>query len=233
MKLRPILVFWHRWFGLLAAGWLFVLGLTGSILVFCDEIDRVLNRDLRRVAGSTERLPVAALVAVAEATRPGAYGSFVDLSESDDESVVVYLAARPEPDAVGAGTNRADLPPGLQVSVEPYTGRVLGERVFGAWSLDRRHLPSFVYQLHLDLNLGGGMAWFLGLVAALRLLDHVPAVALSFPAPRLWMKSLRVRRGARGFAWLYGLHRTAGGRATARRRGPGAYLAGETRGRRS
>ena len=53
VKLRPILVVWHRWFGLLAGLWLFALGLTGSILVFHDEIDQALNHDLLRVARST------------------------------------------------------------------------------------------------------------------------------------------------------------------------------------
>ena len=39
MRLRPALVLWHRWFGLLGALWLFLLGATGSILVFYEEID--------------------------------------------------------------------------------------------------------------------------------------------------------------------------------------------------
>ena len=32
-RLRPLLVFWHRWFGLLSAVWLVLMAVTGSLIV--------------------------------------------------------------------------------------------------------------------------------------------------------------------------------------------------------
>ena len=44
MRTRPALL-WHRWFGLLGGVWLLVIALTGSVLVFHEEIDHALNPD--------------------------------------------------------------------------------------------------------------------------------------------------------------------------------------------
>lgn len=201
-RLRHGLVLWHRWFGLLGGAWLFLLALSGSLLVFYQEIDRALNPDLWRLEVSGEPLPVAQLVAAAEAAHPGSYASNVDLPNEPTDPAVIYLGAR-------QGTD-LELPAGLHVFVDPYSGEVLGERVFGALRIDRRHFAHFLYQLHMNLFLGVPMTLFLGLVGFLWALDHVASVILSFPTPRKWIESFRVRRGARGFPLVYGLHRAGG-----------------------
>jgi len=38
-----------------------------------------------------------------------------------------------------------------------------------------------LYALHMDLMLGPAMAWFLGLIALLWTLDHIPALMLAVP----------------------------------------------------
>ena len=70
MRLRPALVLWHRWFGLLGALWLFLLGATGSILVFYEEIDHGLNADWF-TASPGPTLPVSQLVGAAIGAHPG------------------------------------------------------------------------------------------------------------------------------------------------------------------
>lgn len=205
MKLRPVLVLWHRWFGLLAGAWLFVLAATGSVLVFYEEIDRASNPDLWRVEAAGERRPAGELVAAAEASRPGSYGSYVKFPAEATEPLVVFLSPR-----AGSGAPLEPIEPGLHVFVDPYTAEVLGERVFGAFRIDRRHLAHFLYQLHMDLHLGRYATMALGLLALLWVLDHLIAAWLSFPKLRRWRESFRVRRGARGAGLVYGLHRASG-----------------------
>ena len=196
-----------------AALWLIVLGLTGSTLVFYEEIDRALNPDLWRLAATpaAEGAPAADLVAAAEAVRPGAAAAtYVDLPNRPGEPAEVYLAPRPGLAGAAAAAAAEAVPAGLHVLVDPADGRVLGERVFGAFRLDRRHFAHWLYQLHMDLHLGPRARWLLGLLALLWIVDHLPAAILSFPAPKKWRRSFAVRRGTTGSALVWALHRASG-----------------------
>lgn len=51
----------HSIFGLIAGGFLVVIGFTGSLLVFGHEIDRLLNPNLWYVKAEEERLSIDAL----------------------------------------------------------------------------------------------------------------------------------------------------------------------------
>lgn len=201
-RLRNALVLWHRWFGIVAGLWLFLLAVTGSVIVFYAEIDHALNPDFWDLPAGREPLPVGRVTAAATAGHPGTYASSVDLPNDPTDPVVVFLASRPD----------AEVPvePGFHVLVDPATAQVLGERVFGAFRLDRRHLAHFFYQLHMDLHLGRVATAALGLLALLWALDHLAATVLSFPKLARWRESFRVRRGARGAGFVYGLHRASG-----------------------
>ena len=71
MKVRPALVLAHRWFGLLGAIWLFLLGLTGAILVFYWELDHALNPELFRPSGAQEQISFQDAACAVEATAQG------------------------------------------------------------------------------------------------------------------------------------------------------------------
>jgi uncharacterized iron-regulated membrane protein len=202
-KLRTALVVVHRWFGVVGGLWLLALALTGSILVFYEEIDGALNPDLAPLPTLGPGATFDAIAAAAVERHPGSYASFVHLPHHAGEPMAVYLAPR-------AGVDPESVPAGLHVFVDPATGGARGERVWGAPRLDRRHFAPFLYKLHMDLHLGAPMAWFLGLLGLAWALDHVVATLLSFPTPSRWLESFRVRRGARGFPLAYGLHRALG-----------------------
>lgn len=199
--LRRSLAFWHRWFGLLAAGWLFVFGLTGSILVFYQEIDRGLNPEWRapRPEGAVPR--VDPLIAAAEAAQPGAHVFFIDLPDDETEPARMSFAGR---------EGFADPPAGLQLFGDPFTGALLGERRFGAPKFDRAHFATIIYQLHVNLMLGPVFTWLAGLVAFLWIVDHIAAAALAFPTARKWARSFRIRDGAKGHKLVFDVHRAGG-----------------------
>lgn len=202
MTLHAALLFWHRWFGLIAAAWLFVFGLTGAILVFYQEIDRGLNPEWRAPKPADARARVDALIAAAEAKRPDAHVFFIDLPDSGAEPARLTFSARNDA--------AAPLPSGLQVFGDPYTGEILGERRFGALKFDRAHIATLIYQLHVNLMLGPVFTWLGGLVAFLWIFDHVASAALSFPTMRKWAQSFRIRKGAKGHKFVFDLHRAGG-----------------------
>lgn len=202
MRLRPALLTWHRWFGLAAALWLFLLGLTGSVLVFYGELDRALNPGLWQVEARGEPLPTGALVARVEAAKPGAYVSYVTMPDGPGRPAVLSVDAKP-----GSGLT---LPDYMEIFVDPHTGAILGERDWGAFRLDAAHLMPFLYQLHMDLHLGPWMVWVLGLVSFLWVFDHLAAAVLSFPSAAKWRDSFRIRRGAGGHKLTFDLHRSGG-----------------------
>ena len=196
--MRAILVLWHRWFGLFAALWLALMGLTGSAIVFYDELDTWLNQDLRSTHNSGRQTPVDSWIAAAEAHRPGGKAYFADLPNEAGETAYVTLAF-PE------GEHGP-----LNVYIDPHSGAVLGERELGVVRFDRRHVMNLLYDLHLDLLLGDTMYWFLGLVAFLWLLDHFLVLGISFPAARQWWQSFLLRKSATGVKFHYDLHRSSG-----------------------
>jgi uncharacterized iron-regulated membrane protein len=204
MALRPVLVLWHRWFGLIAAVWLLLLALTGSFIVFMDEADRALNPDLRRVEATGEPLPVQALVDAVATARPGTFVDYLLMPTNPTDSVLVFNApvltpGRPTPDHEFR-----------QIYLNPYTAQILGDRRFGEPGFDARRFSQFMYQLHMDLNLGPVATWLLGLLALLWVFDHVASAMLSFPTARRWMESFRVRWKSGSAKITFDLHRAPG-----------------------
>lgn len=201
--MRGLLVLWHRWFGLTAALWLFLLGGTGAILVFHSEIDHALNPDIFTAAKGPSR-PITEIAAAAAAARPGHVTSYIELPHEVGEPALVHMSRRPDlPDPAGAQ-------PDWQVFVDPATARVLAARDYNAIDLSRRGITNTLYKFHSTLQLGEWAAWLLGVVALLWVLDHIPGVILAFPNPARWRESFRIRRGTRGHKRTVDLHRAGG-----------------------
>lgn len=201
MKTRPALLLWHRWFSLFAAVWLLILAITGSLMVWSDEIDGWLNPDLRHVAVTGDPLPVQALVDQLEGAYPGHHVDYMMLPSDSGNSVLTFIAPNgPTPDDYVL----------KQTYVDPYTGRILGQRVFGEAGLDGRRIMQFLYQLHMDLSLGPWGYWFFGLIALLWMIDHVISMILSFPNPARWRQSFLMRWKTGGYRFTFDLHRAGG-----------------------
>jgi uncharacterized iron-regulated membrane protein len=199
---RPSILLWHRWFGLIAGLWLFLMGATGAILVFYAEIDRALNPDLFTASAGPAQ-PVDRWVAAAQARHPDRAVRFIDLPNTAGKSATLWLE------------KRADLPPdpresNWQVFVDPATAEVLGDRDYSAIDLSRRGITNFLYTFHHTLHLGETVAWLLGLVALLWLIDHVASVVLAFPTAARWRQSFRIRPGVHGHKRVFDLHRAIG-----------------------
>lgn len=186
----------HRWLGLTVGLLLVVAGLTGSALVFREEIDVALNPELRRVVPRVVRDAAidaaggplqAALDAVARAY-PAELATRVRMPRDAAGSYEVWLGAAPDRYAY----------------VDPYTARVLGAR------RPTEFLTGWLFQLHahaLAGDAGEGVVGANGLVLAVLTLT---GLVVWWPGQRRLRAALVVRRDAGAARTTYDLHRAAG-----------------------
>ncbi|MEW4447778.1 PepSY-associated TM helix domain-containing protein [Qipengyuania sp. JC766] len=200
MRARPAFRFWHRWFGILGGAWLLLLALTGSAIAWYDELDGVLNPDLR-VAELTDGPPTSidAVVASAQAALPGFEPGNILVSQSPDRTH--WLLGR---QTLQDGSARP-----VQAFVDPGTGEFAGWRESGRLSLHRHYLPDLIYGLHTDLLVGEIGVIFVGLLSLAWLLDHFLSLPLAFPRLGKWLSAWRVGGHAGSLRRLWDRHRAS------------------------
>jgi len=197
---RPLLVLVHRWVGLVMAGFLLIAGLTGALLAWNDELEAAISPQLFRVTPPvTDAAPMDPLVLRerVQAAYPQALVAYAPLTVEPGHALVLRLFAQPDP-ATGIEPEL----PNDQVFVDPYTGRILGERKRGDLSQGLKNLMPFIYRLHYQLALGVVGSYAFGVIALLWTLDCFVGAYLTFPAPvRKGLKSGKAEK-AGGKPWL-------------------------------
>ena len=135
-------------------GFIGLAALTGSVLVFGQEIDRLLNPDILSTtppAPGTAPRPLAELVAAAtahqQARDDGPWQALSLLPPRHETGVGALLFKARDPDAEGRGRFH-------QVLVDPFTARVLGDRSRSGHELDRRNFIHLLSEIHGKLLLG-------------------------------------------------------------------------------
>jgi uncharacterized iron-regulated membrane protein len=204
---RSFWVWLHRWTGLAVAGFLAIVGLTGSVLAFKDDLDLWLNPDLLRVAPRDgPMLDPLLLREKAEALVPRYRVDGAPLHLEAGHSYAAGLAPRMKAQAAKDIVASPEFLAGVfdddaarMLYLDPYTGEKLGERKLGEVSLSRKNIVWFLYRLHMTLALPEGYvglgARALGVVALLWTIDCFVSFYLTFPM-RL------VRSAATRKSWL-------------------------------
>ena len=135
---RKLIFNTHMAVGLCAAVILAVMGITGAFLAYEYELDRAFNPKLFIVAAQAQRLPLTKLMEVVQRAHPTANLTVLDLAAlADNRADVSYQI-----DIVDRGKAEP-----THVFIDPYTGRILGER-------DGLGFPGTVHEFHSNLLLG-------------------------------------------------------------------------------
>lgn len=210
LRLRPVLVTLHRWFGLFAATFLFIAGTTGAIMAWDQELDAWLNPHWFRPWSHAPFMSPLDLADRLEQADPRLHVSWMPLSIEADRTLMVSV--RPTLNPATGQPHELNFD---QVVLDPGTGHVLGQRRWGEASLARENLIPFLYKLHHTLHLPsvGGFdlsTWFMGMVAMAWVLDTLIAMWISFPNLRQWKRSFALRWSAGGHRRLFDLHRSGG-----------------------
>jgi uncharacterized iron-regulated membrane protein len=193
VRLKRILSFLHLWCGLLLFVPLVALGLSGSVLVFHDEIDRWSGTAPPAASGAGPARSVAEIIEAARAAVPvGATATAVRIPEVPGEPATVRFANRRDPDAPPVQG-----PPGIAGTAPVYvdaatlellgTGQVLAPG--GSRSFTR-----LMHDLHGNLLIGGRtgrevVGWF----GVVMLFLGVSGIVMWWPRRGQWKRGFTVR----------------------------------------
>jgi uncharacterized iron-regulated membrane protein len=206
---RAFWVWLHRWAGLGMVAFLVVVGLTGSLLAFNAELERVFAPQLfAKARQGQERLDLASLALRAETMIPR--GRVVSVSYTEPDQVGVDFAARKDP-----ATGRLYDLGFSEFFLDPWTGEELGRRRRGDLSQGLINVMPFVYKLHWTLAVGEIGRWTLGIVALIWTLDCFNGFYLTLPVSsaafwRRWKPAWLIKRRAGFYRLNFDLHRAAG-----------------------
>ncbi len=210
LRLKKRRMLWlsvHLWIGLLLGFFLAVFGLTGSILVFYEEIDNVLNAELRVVQtpkqGESAYRSLAEIESAAITAMPSnAKLNFVDYPTDTTAS---YKFGFVIPTAV------ADEKDIWQVHVNPYTAQVLGKHLIKkAEDILPSALMPFIFQLHFALLAGDTGIIIVGIMGVILLFSVLTGLIVWWPLTGRWRRVFGIKRNTSVERFNHDLHQTSG-----------------------
>lgn len=199
----------HRYMGLTMAGFLVIVGLTGSLLAFNFELERAFAPELfAKPRDAASRLDLATLAEQAQREVPA--GRVVSVSFVQPDQASVWF----EPKAAGAVPKAAAL--GFdEFFQDPWTGKALGTRTGTNPLHGARYLMPFIYRVHWTLVLGNAGQWILGSVALLWTIDCLAALYLTLPRTFVpfwarWRRAWKIKHTTNPVRLNFDLHRAGG-----------------------
>jgi uncharacterized iron-regulated membrane protein len=160
--LRKVLLNLHLFAGLVAGVFLILLGVTGSVMVFEDEIDRALNPKLTWIIPGGKRLTLTDVKSRLEERYPG--------------RTIVGFSIPPRNDmAWGAALQSTAPQEPLNVVFNPFTVDVLGT------DSDRNNFVGHLHDFHLRLSMGEWGGFIVSLAAVFLLFLSVSGIVLWWP----------------------------------------------------
>ena len=159
----------HLYLALIAGFFFALMGLTGSISVYREELDELLNPQLVIEQPSGKRQSLDKIMAAVQSAHPNRYGSWtLEMPRSAHSMITVWYDKPRE--------TFFELYAPLMVSVNPYTAEVVASRFWGqtaaTWLLD----------LHTQLNLGRFGWKAVGILGLLLMVSIVTGVYLWWPS---------------------------------------------------
>lgn len=204
-RVRRFLLMLHLTLGLAVGALLALTALTGSLLVFYVDIDRMLTPELAvqagqgggQEAGRAAPVPLDRVVQALREAHPARGGGWrLELPDGPGHPIM----ARYMKPAETAGKSFAP----LMVAVNPYSGEVLSSRFWG------RTAMTWVYDLHYLLLAGEGGQLVLALGGVGSLLILASGVYLWWPAAGKWGRALQPRLRSGFVRQVFDIHVLAG-----------------------
>ncbi|MBD2775786.1 PepSY-associated TM helix domain-containing protein [Iningainema tapete] len=192
-KLRHLAFYLHRYIGLAVGLLLVLIGLTGSLLVFADEIDHfLLNRQMGHIIPSGQRVSIESVlntVKTAYSNQPELKLNVIRTLPEPDVPYQIFLAS-----PTGART---------EIHVNPYTGAIMGSR-----SGDY-HPMALVLKLHYQFLAGETGQQIIGVVGLLFFILSITGIIL-WPGWRKLISGVRIKLKAHPKRKSFDIHKVAG-----------------------
>ncbi|MBZ4191885.1 PepSY-associated TM helix domain-containing protein [Niabella beijingensis] len=151
---------WHLYLGIIAGALLAVVGLTGSILVFSDEIDQAFNKELFFSMKQQKRYSLEEIAAIVPQKYPGKKVDYVYLP-AENQPNLSYVCYNFETEE--------------QFFIDPYTAELAGKR------LHHSSFIGFVTELHTNLLMPGPGQYIVGLATLCLLILTISGLRLWIP----------------------------------------------------
>lgn len=182
----------HRWLGLIAGLGLIVSGLTGSALVFRQEIDAALNPELLEVLPAPSHTPLQEILDDIRRTHPGEVPTRIRMPQRAAGTYEIWIGEAPD----------------RYVYADPYRGTLLGER------RPTEFLTGWLFLLHTQLLAGPIGKQLVGIGGFALMLIGITGLLLWWPRGKqggwgAWRRRLVVHRGSAKRV-THDLHRITG-----------------------
>lgn len=217
---RQFWVLLHRWVGLAMTIFLVIVGLTGSLLAFYPELEKLLNPQWYPDSPPSAWLSAGELAYRIETNNPSlkvgeiSLVSFSGVSSAWVKGRNDQVSGKP----VELGYD--------YLILNPSSGEVLDRVEYGSVSQGWKNLMDFIYELHWTLAIGSFGMWALGICAVLWTLDCFVGFYLTLPASRRtqskqnvpsqkswwqrWKCAWKCRFGAGTYKLNFDMHRAGG-----------------------
>ncbi|OAI05736.1 PepSY-associated TM helix domain-containing protein [Methylomonas methanica] len=182
----------------LSLGLIFALiGLTGSLSIYREELDSLFNPQLRVDAPQTPALSPDKIVAAVRVAHPDRHGAWtLEMPRTPDGMITAWFEKPKESvDAFYAP---------LMVSVNPYTGQVVDSRLWG------HTLTTWLLDLHTQLQLDGFGRNALAVLGGLLMLSVFSGLYLWWPGWRALPRAFSVSPNTGLMRLLFDSHRLLG-----------------------
>ncbi len=189
--MRKLIFKAHKYLGLCVGLLLAMSGLTGSLLVFGEEIDAFLNSSLLRVehAGQVQKASLEDVLKSVRQAYPNENLARIRLPREAAETYEVCFEAKADPRCA---------------YVDPYSANVLGSRV------PAHSFKSRLFYLHRRLLSGETGQTIIGIGGIILLLLSLSGVVLWWPGRRNLARGWKIRWRSSRYRINYDLHRIIG-----------------------
>ncbi len=182
----------HRYLGLAAGLVIAIVGLTGSLLVFESEINHfLLQFQFGQIVQQQQQVSILSVIDNVKAAYP------------DPNLALSYLGLPQEPDAPIQVEMQFPNKPTLEVVVNPYTGKILGDRN------SEYAIMSVIYNLHYSLLAGDIGVAIVGIAALLLLILSITGIML-WPGWRKLITGFKIKWNAHIKRTNFDFHKVAG-----------------------
>ncbi|MFB2983435.1 PepSY-associated TM helix domain-containing protein [Microseira sp. BLCC-F43] len=189
MKLRYFSLFLHRYAGVMTGILLVIICLTGSVLVFSEEIERLLNPKLFYVTPQSQQISVQRVVDTAQKAYPELKPQRVLVPQKPNETYTVLMTSPQERFT--------------DVFINPYNGKILGSR---PWE---QTLYGILLDLHVKLFAGDTGKTVVGIYGLSLLFLSITGIIL-WPGWRKVATGFQIRWKSPTILVHYDIHKVGG-----------------------
>jgi uncharacterized iron-regulated membrane protein len=192
----------HRWLGLFIGAWFALVGLSGSLLVYEDEIDAFLNPQLLRDTRRGAQLPPHAMLERVADAFPLAKTERIRPPRTRGEVYRVTIRVAPH---MRIGSPRAE------AMFSAVSGALLGSREADTIGLTRPYWVRTLYEFHRNVLLGNFGSNIVGIAGLLLMTSALSGLMVAWPRKCSgWRRLIGIKLRAGATRILFDVHRSSG-----------------------